>query len=264
MVKKIQTEEDIQKNERIDALVKAYQEGEVGAAEELLEVFYPMINKYMNIMRGTIKLYDMPTRKFMNLFIPDAALRKRLKQRTIGVLTIDSYLYNVSYFTELLQDISDEDMRHSFQLSFLILADKFVKKKVPFRGYIAHTYKYEVYKWIKAYISDPLTYCNGSLIVEYVDDEYDGGSTFGDEIYHGEMLLSIPYEEFDINWIYGRTCSDTFKDFSVFDRTILRKNFYENMTDGEIAQELGYHINTINGRKRKAITRLRKSQGRPM
>ena len=82
-------------------------------------------------------------------------------------------------------------------------------------------------------------------------------SKIGDNYY--EDMVGLP----DISWVNGLTCSDTFKDLSVFQRKILIKYYLEDWNDRQIAEHLGAHVNTINQKRREAIKTICNEVGIP-
>ena len=104
-------------------------------------------------------------------------------------------------------------------------------------------------KNIKKYIKNPLNISYKNL--QYEDcingtSDFEIQNSYEDNYY--EDLTGIP----NTSWIQGQNCSDIFSCLSPLDRKILVKYYLEEWKDGQIAENLGMHINTVNQKRRSA------------
>ena len=60
----------------------------------------------------------------------------------------------------------------------------------------------------------------------------------------------------DSSWISGTNCSDIFSDLNPLERKILIKYYMEDYNDRQIGEALGLHINTVNQKRRQAVSKL--------
>ena len=57
-------------------------------------------------------------------------------------------------------------------------------------------------------------------------------------------------------WINGKTCNDPFNILNPLERKIIIKYYIEHYNDKQVAEILGFHINTINEKRRHAVAKL--------
>ena len=137
-----------------------------------------------------------------------------------------------------------------------MIARRYKQVGKNFGAYVYNSYRYEVARFIKKFIQNPLniSYKN----IEYEDyinnsNNYNLQNSYMDNYY--EDLTGIP----NVSWIQGQNCSEIFLDLSPLDRKILVKYYLEEWKDGQIAEHLGMHINTINQKRRSAAKVIAKN-----
>jgi RNA polymerase sigma factor (sigma-70 family) len=248
----------------VDRLVVHYQDNinREEAATELIDAFQPYLNKYFRILRdGNININDKDSRKFIYMFIPDPAIRQALIRRKFTSEVKRAAYQAAGLLAASFETTPSEDIQQELIRILLTLADRYLKrrKRNSFAGYVCNAFRYELQRSVEKHTTDPLTYAR-TIIIRYNDEEYvDDMTDFAQaaDMSYEDEYLAIPDEELDTNWIYGRTCSEIFEELSPLDRMILRMYYIEGMSDSEIADTTGYHINTIHNRRHGAIESIR-------
>lgn len=243
-----------EQHSHIDSLVKMYQDGDKQAAEELIERFNPYLMKFFNILRkGVIDLSDYDSRKFISLFVINKEVRRVIVYNRQSNNTRHIAYVTTSRVANSFVTTDSEEIYSILVCVLLTLANRFVKKRVNFAGYVFNAYKFELYRTITPHTTDPLTYATTSTI-SYCDTEYIDNSDFTDDPAVNAEELHIVNEDMDIdyNWIHGLTCSEAFSRLTTFDRVLLKLSYVDGMSDQEISNLTGYHRVSIT-RKRLAI-----------
>ncbi len=241
----------------LDNLVLAAQQGDAAAMADLLARFgyregqepTHFLGKYYRILRrGSIDLRDRNTRRFLQLYIPDGQIRELLGYNKQNPFVRQSVQQTADYLQEHFERICDEDLRQDLVLLFLrcVMGFKKISDKITFAGYLANTYHYAVFRYYhKQLFADDLT--NRFVCSPLVEDETEDWFAriepkeyWGDRFYETEAKAG----NLGIFWINGR-CSDVFKPLSTFQRTLLRDHDFYNLTDREIGEKYGLHINTV-------------------
>ena len=144
------------------------------------------------------------------------------------------------------------------EMLLLVLAKRYKQAGRNFCGYVYNAYRYEVCRFIKLYIKDPINI--GYKKNEYEDtlngisNERELEESYEDNYY--ELLTDLPSNE----WFDG-DCSEIFADLDNLDRHIVVKYYLEEWKDKQIADFLGIHINTVNQRRRNATKKIAKRLG---
>lgn len=253
--------DDVRKDphEDIDEIVKAYQQGNKLAGEELLRIFgcHPedtvskYIGKYYDLLRyGKMDFSNRDLRRFVSLFIADPDTRKALvpfyqygnvKAETMKI---------VGMLTERFEVVEEEDLLQDLRLLLLQQAMRYQKKgqKINFCGYLYNSYRFAVkhyYKWV---FEDLLIYADEELD-EYGEDE---GIDIEDEWFFEDKYFEHEESELGFNWMHNRSTTFPFNRLSTYERTVLFLYYEKNHTDLEISKITGYHEDTIC-RHRKRI-----------
>ena len=238
---------------RTDDLVFAYQSGDMEAAEELLRAFNGFIEKYARLLTGgTINFNDRDSRQFISMYIKDKEVRRKLKKRWQSADTRRTAYESLASLQRSCLLNGKEDVRQELICLFLIMAKRYRKKteKGTFAGYVYSTYKFEVQRAFREYCKDPLTF-SGNTHLPYFDSENvtENVDLLIDPFEDPDIVLSPEDEQFGPSWIHGATAEGPFKDLNIMDRLIIKMYHIDQLTDKEIAERTGFHINTINNRR---------------
>lgn len=246
--------------------VKKAQLGKKEYLEKLLEAYgyrdsewTSFLGKYLDILLyGKINLKDKDTRRFLQLYMKDPLLRSKLNYRYrdyVGELAGQEV---ATYLQNKVEIIEEEDLKQQLVLIFIesVMRYKQVKKNIGFNGYLYNIFRFRVYELLRVNV-----FKNETLLKVDYRDEFEDVEDPRAKIQPTEAWLDRFYaselnrDELGIFWINGR-CGTPFKRLTTFERTLLRDRYLHKKTDGEIAKEYGYHINTIYNRRHKAIQKL--------
>lgn len=220
------------------------------AGNILIEKFFPLIKKYCTLLKtGLIDWNDKEMKLFVSNFISDKSLRQALKRKKQRAYYRSEIYNSFNFIKETYGQLSETEITSDLQTLLLVMAKRYKQMNRNFCSYVYNVYRYEVCRFIKDFIKDPLniTYkqfeyedCINGNIDNDIDNSYE------DNYY--EDLTGIPNSD----WVLGKNCSDTFLNLTPLDRKILIKYYLEEWKDKQIADFFGMHINTVNQRRRTA------------
>lgn len=215
------------------------------SADELLSRFNPLFNKYVSLLTtGQIDWNNAEMKSFVANFIEEPRLKKALYRKKQKAIYRTDILYNFNFIIESYGKIGAQEIYLDMQSLFLIIAKRYKQMGKNFCAYVMNSYKYEVTRHIKKIISNPL---NIKYKIVYYEDDNNGQEESCEDNYY-ENSTGIP----NLTWIQGLSCSDIFLKLSLLERKILVKYYLEEWKDGQIAEHLGMHINTVNQKRRTA------------
>lgn len=227
-------------------------------ADEIIKRFYPIMRKYLILLRGgSIDFLDPEMKAFIRLFMDDKRLMHALdrqKQKS----EFKTQIYKQFEFVRKTYGKQEEaDIMTDLQMLVLGMAKRYKKTDRNFCGYLYNSFRFEVFRHIGRYLKNPLNI--DYKLVEY-DDEFineidESASLF--ENLEPENELGIP----DLNWINGKDCSEIFSILTPLERKLLVKYYLEEWNDKQIAEEYGLHINTVNNYRRTAVNKVAKHLG---
>jgi RNA polymerase sigma factor (sigma-70 family) len=242
--------------QQIEKLVIEYQNHNPDAALELIELFNPLFNKYVKIIKtGAVDLSDYDSRFFISMFIIDPRLRSGVRNNYYLAKNRDAAYRVADFICNGCCSLSEEDLMQDFSIILLKLASGYKLKDRSFVSYTGTTFKYEVSQLIRKILGNPLT----SAIPINLDNEetLDTRYIHKNDIIVDDIFPSNEIDELDNNWVYGITCNEVFCELDNFERLILKMSYVDNMSDIEISEKTGYHRNWIGIRRRTAIEKLR-------
>lgn len=219
------------------------------ASKLLLEKFQPLFRKYIFVLTNNIIDWnDKETRSFVTTFISDKDLQSALKRNRPKADKRSDIYSQFNFIKESYGKKSEDEILEDLQLLLLVLAKRYRQMGRNFCSYVYNTFKFEVARFIKAYVKEPLNIHYKHIEFEdfnmgEIDEEY----AHSQEDTYYEDLTGLPNEE----WLMG-DCSEEFADLSYLDRKILIMYYLQDWKDQQIAEYLGMHINTINQRRRNA------------
>lgn len=220
------------------------------AANKLLERFSPFFKKYVTLLKtGQVDWDDTEMKQFISNFIDDIELKKALARKKQRAYYRNEIHQRFNFIIETYGELTEEEILLDLQTLLLIIAQRYKQMGKNFCAYVYNSYRYEVARHIKKYIKNPLNISYKNL--QYEDcingtSDFEIQNSYEDNYY--EDLTGIP----NTAWIQGQNCSDIFSGLSPLDRKILVKYYLEEWKDGQIAEHLGMHINTVNQKRRSA------------
>ncbi len=257
------TEEEIREWNEIEALVLSYQyytsttdDKEVlkDIVKELLQRFNPLFKKYMILIKhNQIDFNDMEQKSFVSLFMDDITLRRVLNRK----VTSSKYkpdIYSKSNFIKETYGFNpEEDILYDLYICFLNVVKRYKQVGKNFCAYLYNVYKYEVARFIKAYIKNPLS-------VPYKNFQYEDYINGVEECMFAEEQEDSYYESItglpDMSWVLGDTCGFEFLFLTPLQRKIIVKYYLEDWSDRQIAEAIGIQTSSVNSKRREAINIL--------
>lgn len=129
-----------------------------------------------------------------------------------------------------------------------------------FLGYLTNAFQYEVNRTVQGNISDPLAF-RASENLSYDDEHYvvqDEDAPEDGIILDEERLWANAEvdEALGVNWLRGLTAEEPFKGLTMAERKMLKLYYVDGLNDREVAEHFGWHLNTINSRRRRLIEKI--------
>lgn len=224
------------------------------AAEDLLERFSPLFKKYIKLLKGgPINYFDQEMKMFVYLFIDDKDLLKELRSNKQNTKVKKEINNKFNFVRETYGSLPEEEIHRDLSVLFLVLAKRYKQKGRSFCGYLYNSFKFEVARFIKKYIKDPIniSYKNSEFkdnLNGAEDLEYRG--VYEDKYYENE--LGLP----NLKWISGEACSEPFEKLTNLERKIIVKYYLEEWNDRQISETLSMSISTINQIRRSAAKKI--------
>ena len=209
----------------------------------LIAKFSPLFKKYVQLFKtANIDFTDKEMKEFVALF------RKKINATNRAEVYV-----KFNFVIETYGKISENDMLSDLNMCLLVLAKRYKNVGKNFCAYVYNCFRYELARHIKKFIENPLSiwYKNYQL-EDWMSKEGDTNKSIEYKDNYYESLTGLP----DFTWINGQSCGDIFNCLSTFQRKILVKYYLEDWNDRQIAEYLGAHINTVNQKRRDAITSL--------
>ena len=220
----------------------------------LIAKFSPLFKKYVQLFKtANIDFTDKEMKEFVALFIDDYELKKALFRKKINATNRAEVYVKFNFVIETYGKISENDMLSDLNMCLLVLAKRYKNVGKNLCAYVYNCFRYELARHIKKFIENPLSiwYKNYQL-EDWMSKEGDTNKSIEYKDNYYESLTGLP----DFTWINGQSCGDIFNCLSTFQRKILVKYYLEDWNDRQIAEYLGAHINTVNQKRRDAITSL--------
>lgn len=248
-------------NEQLDKKVFAYQQGDEDAAWELLVQFggedgaSHFLGKYVNLLKKEVfDLTDKDTRRFLQLYMVEG--REALTNRYQSAEGKAAAANACAMLARALHMYDTEDLVQDLQMLFLQQAKRYKKqnKHVSFNGYLYNSFRFAVFNHLKKTVFkfDVLNHPNRISLDEDVVGIHD--IEIQDEWSYEEPFFDDG--DLGLDWVTGR-CNLAFKGLTQLERLILKMRFEDKKTDGEIAEHLGFHRNTILRYRQDATEKLR-------
>lgn len=229
------------------------------AADKLIVRFNPLFKKYIMLFKtGQIDFKDSDVKTFVGTFIDDPRLHRALKRKKSRAEYRSDIYKKFGFVLETYGQLSEEDILTDLQMLLLVLAKRYKQVGKNFCAYVHNCFRYEVSRHIKKFIKNPLniTYKNTSY-----EDINNGSSDTNFANVHEDLYYEPSNGIPNMTWINGDTCSELFSFLNPLERKIIVKYYAEEFNDKQIADALGLHINTVNQKRRQAITKLADNLG---
>lgn len=227
------------------------------AADILLNKFSPLFKSYITLIKYNQIDWDSKDQKmFISQFVNDREVKRALNRKKTSSEYKSKIYYSFNFITTTYGSASEEDILSDLYVCFLTLMKRYKQTGKNFCAYVANAFHFEVSRYIKKQISNPLA-------INYKNHKYEdvinGNEDVNINIVHEdnyyESLTGLP----DYTWVNGDTCSDIFSDLTPFQRKILIKYYLEDFNDRQISELNGSNIGTINNKRRVALNKICKA-----
>lgn len=249
--------------EELEVTVQAHRRGDSKASLKLMNGFASYMNKYKNLIRyGNADIADKEIRGFISLFMPKEKGAQLHQFRRNKNAVYDMYK-TISIVQDLFKHYSDDEIEHELYTALFELASRYKSHGNYFHTYVQRAYRYQLHRQLKGLLDSQLV--ASSLSLPYNDEmyQYEDGDFSRDVIEETHLLINEPLDDINDNWVNGLTASDVFYDLTKTQRRILKLYYVDDLTDEEIADQLGVCRATANRRRLRAIAaieqQLRKS-----
>jgi hypothetical protein len=229
------------------------------AGYKIIEKFEPLLRKYYTLLTtGQIDWNDPEMKHFVSNFIDKKDLRYALHRKKQRACYRSEIYSKFNFIIETYGRLSETEIKSDLQTLLLTIAKRYKQMNRNFCSYVYNVYRYEVCRFIKSFIKDPININYKNLEYEdcingNIDKELE--QSYEDNYY--EDLTGIPNSD----WVLGTNCSEIFSNLTPIDRKILIKYYLEEWKDKQIADHFGMHINTINQRRRTAAKQIATNLG---
>lgn len=224
------------------------------AALELITRFNPLFKKYIMLFKtGQIDFKDSDVKTFISTFIDDPRLHRALKRQKSRTEYRSDIYKRFGFVIETYGQLPEEDILIDLQMLLLVLAKRYKQVGKNFCAYVHNCFRYEVSRHIKKYIKNPINISYKNISYE---DTTNGMGDSELNLIHEDVYLEPSNGIPNATWISGDTCSDVFNILSPLERKIIVKYYCEEYNDKQIADSLGLHINTVNQKRRQAVSVL--------
>lgn len=237
--------------ERIDQLVRQYQNGDPRAAQTLLEDYLqPIVNTMTRLLRGSgYSHHSSIAVRWVLLWINgEERARFRKSYKTPAGYEIAHRALQIARST-ITSIWDDEEILQEVQLAVLELAARYQEQGSNFLAYLTSSLPAELRFRIRSMIPD-----SSQKVVRLDPEEAD------------HMRLVVGYRpsdhaeatpELNDAWVEGATAGGAFVALTPLERRILQRMDHEGRPGKEVAAELGIPLSTLYYRRLRAIEKLR-------
>jgi hypothetical protein len=253
--------------------VQRYQKGDSESALKVLEDWKDFLEGFVLLLRGgPVNRLTRSHRILLSNFVKNSGLARSLKSKhpvTAAFLAAESALTTVSI---QLRPIETEDLRQEVIEVFLATLRRYRSRDnqnylIP---YIQVSFPYAMTRRVQQLVKDPLVNLASDKILSIEAMNPEAGSdrhgmspkiqskevvAFLTSTYE-DALHDLEEEELGISWIRGDSCHEVFDVLTPIERRILRC-YSREMTDSQIAFELGVSYNTAIRRRHLIISKVR-------
>lgn len=267
--------------EECDALVCRYRDhGDEDAAAGLIQAFEGYIMKYYNLIRwGKVYIHDRNIREFLKLYMKNDFTRRHIHQYQYmsGIQeeiyqTAESVRKLMEPYTKPVKQPNYLDRQYTDELmneiivALLTMAKRYKSQdgKPRFHAYILRAFHFQLRRQLQTLVADPIVF-RMAYNVNFQEDQYDGDNEQGGGARGYRVENMVDQTVFTIedsldsvndNWVLGLTASEEYRDFTIMERKIIKMYYVDEMTDQQIANELGTCRATVNRRRNKSIGQL--------
>lgn len=231
------------------------------AMSQIVKEFMPLFKKYMIMLKtGYINFYDLESKRFVANFIGDQTLKNSMFLPKISSATQNSVSYAFAFVRETYGQLDEDEIMADLQAMFMKLAHRYKPMNRSFCAYVYKAYAYEVARYVKAFIRNPVNIpyriFNYEDYMTGIEEPVTEDNPFEDKLFQNH--LGLP----SLSWITGENCSTEFKDLSRLERSILVRYYMEDLTEKDIAQELQVPVAYVTAKRHSALQKVVDALGR--
>ena len=257
--------------------VQQFQNGDAEAALVVINDFRDFLEGFVLLLRGgPVKRLTYSHRIFLSNFVKNSRLARSLKSRLpagAAYVAAETALMTVSI---QIRPIDTEDLRQEVNEIFLGTLKRYRSRDnqnylIP---YIQKSFPYALTRRVQALIKDPLVNLASDKILS-IEGLRDMPGRYDDYVQPSSMLrshrevvkhLAIDYEgsvaavnEDDLGstWLRGEDCHDVFEQLTYGERKLIKQFYFLEMTDAQIAKEMGVSYNTAIRRRHLIESKLK-------
>lgn len=257
--------------------------GSSDAALFILNAFNRTVWLYVHLIcdKSNFKLHKRRHREFISLYCPRFVLLGRDQWRHNS--SIKNFLLDAAqHVTYIHRKYEPEDIYSECQVVLLQMASTYkVYDRPTFHTLIDRLYYKKLFSRLKVLSSDPFVRKDNIEFDSNISDNYN--NVMSNCAWHGENSwykdfedvekqidfdLSVDKEKqqmiedndkgiLNLDWLNGVKGNDIFKELTRTEREILKLYYYDNLTDKEVSERLGYCMSTINKKRNKIIDTIR-------
>lgn len=253
--------------EQSEALVVAYRDhDDEDAAQGLLDAFEGYIVKYFNLVRrGRINLKDRDMREFVKLYMNNEYCRRNI-HRYKYMPVVQQEIHTVcDRIRKICDAYSDDDLKHEIYIAMLTMAKRYAPPddKPRFHTYILRAFHFQLRRQLQVLTSDPIAFkmVNFEKMAEgdYINGDgwemQQSGLSESGKAY--AFTIEDEFEEINDNWVLGFTNDMNYADLTIMERRIIKMYYIDEMSDQQIANQLGTCRATINRKRNRSKDSLR-------
>lgn len=249
--------------EECDQLVRNYRDHDSqDSAELLIDAFEGYLVKFFNVIRwGKMNIQDRTLREFVKLYMPNEHDRRHVHQYK-HMPTIQSAIYRTTENIRSLCEPYDwDELWNEVVAAFLTMAKRYQSRddKPRFHTYILQAFHYQLRRQLQSLVADPIIFrmaTNLRFNDNYMetDDNTMDVQNFYDT--SDQFTVDRRFNTVNDNWVLGHTVTEEYRQFTVMERKIIKMYYIDNLSDQEIANQLGTCRATVNRRRNKAVNQL--------
>lgn len=223
---------------KVDQIVKNYQAGVPGAAQELIDAFEGYLVRYFQILaHGNFSDSDHKARSFLGLFIRSPFIRQRIHTTTIPMV-LGELDKTAKLLKHEMSAYNTTEIWHEIVMTLLEMAKVYRSDdgRPRFHNFVDKSYHVFLAKRIREIVYDPLVFST-KLIIQDFNRTYDDGE-------EESWIEQIPDESppsmvADEDWVRGVDVEWPFTLLSPFERKLLVWRYLEEATYKEIGKRIG-------------------------
>jgi RNA polymerase sigma factor (sigma-70 family) len=242
-----------------EELVRYYQE--TGQCEELIQAYQNFIQKYHDMfVTGVIDFTNYDLRKFLACYIDNKDLVRSLCRGKFHSREVIVKAHEVlRRIRKAFTGYEPDEIYHELLILFLECAKNYEDIGKNFSGYLFHSYRYHLKRWIDNRLLDAIDETNETYKESLEINDDDSIEDSMEITYVNRPFKVDVHEQMDLNnvlWLNGIVCGELFKDFTYTERYILVKLYQDHLSVKEIAQLTGLNPFSIYKIRRRLVSKL--------